>query len=110
YQLFFLVSGTLGDLLLFLPFGEHEVVVITEGSPRTRRHVVHFHELPVGNVSWLERQIVPNRRRYVETRAPVQIRLRFLVLKHILIMVGAKWAAIFPLRVTGPIPFTNRNP
>ena len=40
----------------------------------------------------------------------VQVRFRALALKYILEMIRAKWAAIFPLRVTSAIPFANCNP
>ena len=40
----------------------------------------------------------------------VQIRFWPFVAKDILEMIGAKRAAIFPLRIAGPIAFANRDP
>src|SRR5256885_16731513 len=40
----------------------------------------------------------------------IKIRLWPLIAKDVLKMVGAKWATIFPLSITGAIAFTNGDP
>src|SRR5207244_8026030 len=40
----------------------------------------------------------------------VEVGLRPFILKNVLVMIGAKWAAIFPLRVASPVAFSDRDP
>src|SRR5712692_11782908 len=40
----------------------------------------------------------------------IEVRFRFFVSKHVLEMIGTKWAAILPLRITGAIAFANCDP
>src|SRR5947207_15644479 len=40
----------------------------------------------------------------------VEVRLRPFILKNVLVMIGAKWAAIFPLRVASRVAFSDRDP
>src|SRR5438067_13771472 len=40
----------------------------------------------------------------------VEVRLRPFILKNVLVMIGAKRAAIFPLRVASPVALSHRDP
>ena len=40
----------------------------------------------------------------------IKVRFGTLIAKDVLEMVGSKWAAIFPLRITSAITFANGNP
>ena len=79
-------------------------------SPRSGRHVSHFDELPIGHVRRLEPEIIPHGRRNIEAGTLVQVRLRPLILKDVLEMIGAERATIFPLRISDAIAFADRQP
>src|SRR3954453_1176459 len=103
-------SGTISQLLFLLALRQHEVVIVAVGSPGSRRDFSNFDKLPIRHVSRLEAEVITNGRRNVQPRTMVQVWLRPLPLKHILKVVCPKRPAIFPLRITGPVPFPNGNP
>src|ERR1700736_1155264 len=108
--LFLFAWRSLSELLLGNPFRHNEVIVVSVIPPGTGRNIIYFYKLPVGHVSRLQTEIISNCRRDVEAGTAVQVRLRFLVLKNILIMIGPERPAILPLGVTGPISLANRDP
>ena len=96
--------------LLALPTRDNEMIVIAVASPRTRRHIADFYELPVGHVSRRQPQIIANRGGHIQAGPMVKIRLRTLVPEDVLKMVCAKRAAILPLRVADAIALANSDP
>ena len=51
-----------GLSLLALTTRKDEMVVVAVASPGTRRHIEHFHKLPVGHISRCEAKIIADRR------------------------------------------------
>src|SRR6266567_1413261 len=86
------------------------MIVIAVVSPRTRRHIAHFHELPVSDVSRRQSQIIANCRGHIQTGSMVKIRLRPLIPEDVLKMIGPERPAIFPLRIANAIALTNGDP
>lgn len=86
------------------------MIVISVASPRTRRHITDFDKLPIRYVRWGQTEIIANGRRNIQTSPAVQIGFWPFILEYILEMIGAKRAAIFPLRITGAIAFPYGDP
>src|SRR6266702_6178696 len=86
------------------------MIVIAVVSPRTRRHIADFHELPVSDVGRRQPQIIANRRGDIQTSYMIKIGLRPLVPEDVLKMIGAEWPAIFPLRIADAIALANGDP
>ena len=86
------------------------MIVVAVIPPRTGRDIAHLDKLPVGHIGRLQPKIISDRGRNIETRAAVQIRLRPLVLKNVLKVVGAERPAIFPLRIANTVAFADRDP
>ena len=80
------------------------MIVIAVASPGTRRHIPNFHKLPVDYISRRQPEIIAHRRGNVQSRPVVEIRFRTFVSEDVLKMVGAKRAAILPLRIAEAIP------
>src|SRR5207237_4792577 len=90
--------------------GDHEVVVLAITAPWSGRDIAHFHKLPVGHISRAEPKIISHCRRDIETGTVIQVRLRSLILKNVLEMVGAKRSAIFPLGIANATAFADSQP
>src|SRR5437660_6065148 len=86
------------------------MIVIAVVSPRTRRHIADFHELPVSHVGRCQPQIIANRWGDIQPGSMVKIRLRPLIPEHILKMIGPERPAIFPLGIANAIALTNGDP
>jgi hypothetical protein len=98
------------QLLLGLPPRDDEMVVFAVAPPGTRRHVAHFGKLPIGRVRRLESEVIADCGRNIQPGPIVQIWLWPFILEHVLEMIRAKWATIFPLRVASAIFLSNSNP
>ena len=103
-------EASFSQTLLGLASRNDEVIVFTVAPPRARRHIAHFDKLPIGYVGWRECEIIAHGRRNIQTSSMVQIWFWPFVLEHVLKMIGAKWAAIFPLRIASMIPFSYGDP
>ena len=86
------------------------MIIFAVATPRTRRHIAHFYKLPIGHVGWCESEIIAHGWRNIQTSSPVQIWFWPFILENVLEMIGAKWAAILPLRIASPIAFSNSDP
>src|SRR5882757_2632609 len=86
------------------------MIVIAVASPRTRRHIPNFNKLPVRHISRRQPQIIAHRGGNIQSGPMIQIRFRALIAEDVLEMVGAKRAAILPLRIAEAISFANGNP
>src|SRR4029077_12735889 len=100
----------LGQALLRLAARDDEVIIFAVAPPRARRHVAHFDKLPIGRVRRLESEVITDCGRNIHPSRIVQIWLWPFILEHVLEMIRAKWAAIFPLRVADAIFLSNSNP
>jgi len=110
-RLFFCGSReSFGKALFGLAARDDEVIVISVASPGTRRHITDFDKLPIRDVGWSQAEVIANRRRNIQTSPTVQIWFWPLILEYILEMIGAKRAAILPLRITGAIAFPYGDP
>ena len=87
-----------------------EVIILTVASPRARRHIPHFDKLPIGYVGWRQLEIIAHGRRNIQTSSTIQIWFWPFILEHVLEVIGAKWAAILPLRIARAISFSNGDP
>ena len=96
--------------LLGLATRNYKMIVVAITAPRPGRHVLRIHKLPIGHVSRLQSEVIAHRGRNIETSAMVEVGFWPLVAKNILEMIGTKRAAVFPLRVTRPIAFADRDP
>src|SRR5207244_6113745 len=94
----------------FFPFINHECVVFAMSRPWAVRHFAEFYKLPVGHVCFLQSKIIAHSRRNIETRAFIQIGFGAFIAEHVLPVIGAEWAGIFPLSVNRPIAFANGDP
>src|SRR5438128_5119897 len=103
-------AGLLDKARLSLALGDHEMIVVAITAPRSGRDITHFHKLPVGHISRAEPKIIAHCRRDIETGAVIQVRLRSLILKNVLEMVGAKRSAIFPLGIANATAFADGQP
>ena len=106
----FLFLQVLLDLPLGLPPRDDEMVVFAVAPPGTRRHIPRLDKLPVGRVRRLESEVIADCGRNIQPSSIVQIWLWPFILEHVLEMIRAKWAAIFPLRVASAIFLSNSNP
>src|SRR6516225_6809781 len=88
----------------------NEVIVFTVASPRPRRHIAHFHKLPIDYVCWSQAEIVAHGGGNAESSAMIRVWSWTLTSKNILPIICGKRAAILPLRKTGSIAFANGNP
>src|SRR6266705_5122461 len=102
--------NALRELLFELTPSDHEIVVLAVTAPWTRCHSANIDKLPVGHIGRRETKVIANRRRNVQPGTLVQVWLRSLVLKNVLEMIGAKRAAVFPLRVARAVAFANCHP
>jgi hypothetical protein len=100
----------LGLPLLGLPPRDDEMVVFAVAPPGTRRHIPRLDKLPIGRVRRLESEVIADCGRNIQPSPIVQIWLWPFILEHVLEMIRAKWAAIFPLRVASAIFLSNSNP
>ena len=110
----------LGAILLFpflflqslpgLPPRDDEMVVFVVAPPGTRRHIPRLDKLPIGRVRRLESEVIADCGRNIQPSPIVQIWLWPFILEHVLEIIRAKWAAIFPLRVASAIFLSNSNP
>src|SRR5258707_1284351 len=96
--------------LLALATRDDEMIVIAVTSPGTRRHIPNFNKLPVRHISRRQPQIIAHRGGNIQSGSMIQIRFRALVAEDVLEMIGAKRAAILPLRIAKAIPFANGYP
>src|SRR5437773_11618129 len=103
-------EASFSQTLLGLASRNDEVIVFTVAPPRARRHIAHFDKLPIGYVGWRECEIIAHGRRNIQTSSMVQIWFWPFILEHVLEMIGAEWAAIFPLRIASTIPFSDGDP
>src|SRR6266542_2422401 len=86
------------------------MIVFAVVAPRTWRHVTHLDKFPIDHVGRRKSEIIADGRRNVQTGSVVSVRHRTLFPKNILKMMGHKWAAIFPFRVTSAIALANSKP
>jgi hypothetical protein len=93
------------QVLLGLPPRDDEMVVFAVAPPGTRRHIPRLDKLPIGRVRRLESQVIADCGRNIQPSPIVQIWLWPFILEHVLEMIRAKWAAIFPLRVASAVAF-----
>src|SRR6266496_4389530 len=104
-------TGTsFSQTLLGLAAGNDEVIIFAVAPPWTRRHIANFDKLPIGHVSWRESEVIAHGRGNIQAGSMVQIWLWPFILEHILEVIRAKGAAIFPLRVAITIPLSNSDP
>src|SRR5262245_49195280 len=89
---------------------EDEVIILAVASPRTGRHVPHFHKLPIGHIGGRQSQVIPYRWRNIQPGAVIKIWFGTLVSEDVLKVVRAKWTAILPLRIARAISLTNGDP
>src|SRR5207245_11480893 len=54
--------------------------------------------------------ISPHAHSNFQTCSSIQIWFCTFILENVLEMIGAKWAAILPLRIASPIAFSNSDP
>src|SRR5438876_6359250 len=106
----FLFLQVLLGLPLGLPPRDDEMVVFAVAPPGTRRHIPRLDKLPIGRVRRLESEVIADCGRNIQPSPIVQIWLWPFILEHVLEMIRAKWAAIFPLRVASAIFLSNSNP
>src|SRR6266446_2142746 len=62
--LFLGVAGTaalLHQTLFGLATRNHKMIVLAIAAPWSGRHVLSVHELPIGNVSWLQPKVIAHR-------------------------------------------------
>src|SRR6266487_4731588 len=107
---FLFLQVLLGLPLLGLPPRDVQMVVFAVAPPGTRKHIPRLDKLPIGRVRWLESEVIADCGRNIQPSAIVQIWLWPFILEHVLEMIRAKWAAIFPLRVASAIFLSNSNP
>ena len=107
---FLFLQVLLGLPLLGLPPRDDEMVVFAVAPPGTRRHIPRLDKLPIGRVRRLESEVIADCGRNIQPSPIVQIWLWPFILEHVLEMIRAKWAAIFPLRVASAIFLSNSNP
>jgi len=105
---FGLENNTAGKSVVTLAAEQDERVVVAVHRPRARRHLAEFGESPVACIFVPKAEEVADGRRHVQTGALIQIRSWTFVAKHILPVIGAERAAIFPLSVTDSVPVTDR--
>src|ERR1044072_5770861 len=96
--------------LLALTSRDDKMIVIAVVSPGARRHVPHFHKLPVGHIRRRQPKIITDCRGNIQSGPVIKIRFRTLVAEDVLKMVCAKRSTIFPLRIANAISFTNSDP
>jgi hypothetical protein len=96
--------------LLGLPPRDDEMVVFAVAPPGTRRYIPRLDKLPIGRVRRLESEVIADCGRNIQPSPIVQIWLWPFILEHVLEMIRAKWAAIFPLRIASAIFLSNSNP
>jgi hypothetical protein len=106
----FLFLQVLLGLPLGLPPRDDEMVVSAVAPPGTRRHIPRLNKLPIGRVRRLESEVIADCGRNIQPSPIVQIWRWSFILEHVLEMIRAKWAAIFPLRVASAIFLSNSNP
>src|SRR5207253_2934368 len=87
-----------------------ELIRTAVAQPWARRHIANFDKLPIGHVGWREPEIIAHGRGNIQAGSMVQVWLRPFILEHILEVIRAKGAAIFPLRVASAIPLSNGDP
>jgi len=107
---FLFLQSLLGLPLLGLPPRDDEMVVFAVAPPGTRRHIPRLDKLPIGRVRRLESEVIADCGRNIQPSPIVQIWLWPFILEHVLEMIRAKWAAVFPLRVASAIFLSNSNP
>ena len=107
---FLFLQSLLGLPLLGLPPRDVQMVVFAVTPPGTQRHIPRLDKLPIGRVRRLESEVIADCRRNIQPSPIVQIWLWPFILEHVLEMIRAKWAAIFPLRVASVIFLSNSNP
>ena len=90
--------------------GNDKVIVFAVVSPGTGRHIAHFDKLPIRYVGRREAEIIADGWRNIQPSSMVEVRFRPFILKNVLEMIGAKWTAIFPLRVASAVAFANCDP
>ena len=100
----------LGLPLLGLPPRDVQMVVFAVAPPGTQRHIPRLDKLPIGRVRRLESEVIADCGRNIQPSPIVQIWLWPFILEHVLEMIRAKWAAIFPLSVASAIFLSNSNP
>src|SRR6266446_3091463 len=98
------------QVLLGLPPRDDEMVVFAVAPPGTRRPIPRLDKLPIGRVRRLESEVIPDCGRNIQPSPIVQIWLWPFILEHVLEIICAEWAAIFPLRVASAIFLSNSNP
>src|SRR4029077_3194258 len=98
------------QVLLGLPPRDDEMVVFAVAPPGTRRHIPRLDKLPIGRVRRLESEVIADCGRNIQPSPIVQIWLWPFILEHVLEIIRAKWAAIFPLRVASAVVFSNGDP
>jgi hypothetical protein len=104
-------TGTsFSQTLLGLAAGNDEVIVFAVAPPWARRHVANFDKLPIGHVGWRKPEVIAHSRGNIQAGSMVQIWLGPFILEHILEVIRAKGAAIFPLRVASAISLSNGDP
>src|SRR5258707_1641714 len=96
--------------LLALATRDDEMIVIAVTSPGPRRPIPNFNKLPVRHISRRQSQIIANCGGNIQSGPMIQIRFRALIAEDVLEMVGAKRAAILPLRIAEAISFANGYP
>src|SRR5512133_2893070 len=94
----------------FFAVVDYECVVVSMRGPWAARYFARIHKLPFGHVCFFQSEVVAHGRRNIEARAFVEIRLWAFVAEHVLPVVGAEWACIFPLRISSPVTFANGDP
>jgi hypothetical protein len=99
----------LQSLLGLLP-RDDEMVVFAVAPPGTGRHIPRVDKLPICRVRRLESEVIADCGRNIQPSPIVQIWLWPFILEHVLEIIRAKWAAIFPLRVASAIFLSNSNP
>src|SRR5206468_643157 len=107
---FLFLQVLLGLPLLGLLPRDDEMVVFAVAPPGTRRHIPRLDKLPIGRVRRLESEVIADCGRNIQPSPVVQIWCWPFILEHVLEMIRAKWAAIFPLRVASATFLSNRNP
>ena len=107
---FLFLQVLLGFQLLGLPPRDDEMVVFAVTPPRTQRDIPGLDKLPIGSVRRLESEVIADCGRNIQPSPIVQIWLWPFILEHVLEMIRAEWAAVFPLRVANAIFLSNSNP
>ena len=93
----------------FATFDDKRIVVAVQ-RPWTGWNFLEIDKTPIGQIGIPQLQIIPDRRRDVETSSTIQVRTRPIAAENVLPMIAAKRADIFPLGVANPISSSDRHP